>query len=125
VKTPSQLRETDTTTLTWDQLRMALEILDEQDRILLELDMTDALRSVAPCPHPNNNGRISASHPGGCREDGGFDPRRASQAQCSSRADCQDRSKTPREKATLFIAEESIIGAKSEKSDSEEDRLSA
>ena len=44
VKTPSQLRETDTTTLTWDQLRMALEILDEQDRILLELDMTDALR---------------------------------------------------------------------------------
>lgn len=44
VKVPKNLRETDTTTLTWDQLRMALEVLDEGDRILVELDMTDALR---------------------------------------------------------------------------------
>lgn len=44
VKIPPQLRERDTTTLTWDQLRMALEVLFERDRILLELDMTDALR---------------------------------------------------------------------------------
>jgi integrase len=44
VKIPKNLRETDTTTLTWDQLRMALELLDEGDRILMELDMTDALR---------------------------------------------------------------------------------
>ncbi len=44
VKVPKNLRETDTTTLTWDQLRMALELLDESDRILVELDMTDALR---------------------------------------------------------------------------------
>ena len=44
VKIPKNLRETDTTTLTWDQLRMALEVLDESDRILIELDMTDALR---------------------------------------------------------------------------------
>ncbi|MGA2886756.1 MAG: tyrosine-type recombinase/integrase [Terracidiphilus sp.] len=44
VKVPPQPRETDKTTLTWDQLRMALEVLYERDRILLELDMTDALR---------------------------------------------------------------------------------
>ncbi len=44
VKIPKNLRETDTTTLTWDQLRMALEVLEEGDRILVELDMTDALR---------------------------------------------------------------------------------
>ena len=44
VKIPPQLRERDTTTLTWDQLRMALEVLFERDRIVLELDMTDALR---------------------------------------------------------------------------------
>ena len=44
VKVPKNLRATDTTTLTWDQLRMALELLDESDRILVELDMTDALR---------------------------------------------------------------------------------
>ena len=43
VKVPSQLRETDTTTLTWDQLRRALAELDLKDRILLELDMTNAL----------------------------------------------------------------------------------
>lgn len=44
VKVPKNLRETDTTTLTWDQLRLALEELRERDRILVELDMTDALR---------------------------------------------------------------------------------
>ena len=44
VKVPAQLRETDTTTLTWDQLRRALLELDPRDRILLELDMTNALR---------------------------------------------------------------------------------
>lgn len=44
VKVPKNLRESDTTTLTWDQLRMALELLEESDRILVELDMTDALR---------------------------------------------------------------------------------
>lgn len=44
VKVPSQLRDTDTTTLTWNQLRLALVELALQDRILLELDMTNALR---------------------------------------------------------------------------------
>jgi len=44
VKVPKNLRDTDTTTLNWDQLRMALEVLEEGDRVLLELDMTDALR---------------------------------------------------------------------------------
>jgi integrase len=44
VKVPSQLRDTDTTTLTWNQLRLALVELDLRDRILLELDMTNALR---------------------------------------------------------------------------------
>jgi integrase len=44
VKVPTQLRETDTTTLTWDQLRLALNELTLRDRILLELDMTNALR---------------------------------------------------------------------------------
>jgi hypothetical protein len=44
VKVPSQLRDTDTTTLTWDQLRRALAELNLKDRILLELDMTNALR---------------------------------------------------------------------------------
>jgi integrase len=44
VKVPSQLRDTDTTTLTWDQLRRALNGLGLRDRILLELDMTNALR---------------------------------------------------------------------------------
>jgi len=61
VKVPKNLRETDTTTLTWDQLRMALELLDESDRILLELDMTDALRPSAlfalrwKCFEPGNS----------------------------------------------------------------------
>lgn len=44
VKVPTQLRQTDTTSLTWDQLRSALNALAPRDRILLELDMTNALR---------------------------------------------------------------------------------
>jgi integrase len=44
LKVPAQLRATDTTTLTWDQLRLALSKLGLRDRILLELDMTNALR---------------------------------------------------------------------------------
>ena len=44
MKVPAQLRETDTTSLTWDQLRSALDELSPRDRILLELDMTNALR---------------------------------------------------------------------------------
>lgn len=44
LKVPAQLRETDTTSLTWDQLRSALNALAPRDRILLELDMTNALR---------------------------------------------------------------------------------
>lgn len=44
IKVPAQLRPTDTSTLTWDQLRMALSKLKLRDRILLELDMTNALR---------------------------------------------------------------------------------
>lgn len=41
---PAQLRETDTTTLSWEQLRLALSKLRRRDRIILELDMTNALR---------------------------------------------------------------------------------
>ena len=44
VTVPSQLRDTDRTTLTWEQLRNALSHLTLRDRILLELDMTNALR---------------------------------------------------------------------------------
>jgi integrase len=44
VTVPTQLRETDRTTLTWPQLRGALSKLELRDRILLELDMTNALR---------------------------------------------------------------------------------
>ena len=44
VKVPTQLRETDTTTLTWDQLGLVLMDLTLRDRILLALDMTNALR---------------------------------------------------------------------------------
>ena len=44
VTVPTQLRDTDRTTLTWWQLRDALSKLDLRDRILLELDMTNALR---------------------------------------------------------------------------------
>jgi integrase len=38
------LRKTDTTTLSWEQLRLALAKLPLRDRIILELDMTNALR---------------------------------------------------------------------------------
>ncbi len=44
VKTPSELRATDKTTLTWDQLRAALSRLPLRDWILLKLDMSNALR---------------------------------------------------------------------------------
>jgi integrase len=44
LKVPAQLRATDTTTLTWEQLRLALSKLSLRDRVLLELDMTNALR---------------------------------------------------------------------------------
>lgn len=44
VRVPTQLRETDKTTLSWDQLRKALCALPLRDRVLLELDMTNALR---------------------------------------------------------------------------------
>ncbi|WP_051979157.1 hypothetical protein [Edaphobacter aggregans] len=36
VKVPAQLRDTDTTTLTWEQLRKALMELALRDRVLLE-----------------------------------------------------------------------------------------
>jgi len=41
---PTQLRDTDKTTLTWEQLRDARARLALRDRILLELDMTNAFR---------------------------------------------------------------------------------
>jgi integrase len=44
VKTPANLRETDKTVLTWEQLAAALAKLDVRDRVLLKLDMTNALR---------------------------------------------------------------------------------
>jgi len=44
IKVPAHLRPTDTTTLTWDQLRLALSKLQLRDRLILELDMTNALR---------------------------------------------------------------------------------
>ena len=44
VKVPAQLRGTDKTTLSWEQLRNALSRLLLRDRVLLELDMTNALR---------------------------------------------------------------------------------
>jgi integrase len=44
VRVPAHLKETDKTTLTWDQLRSALAKLGIRDRILLELDMANALR---------------------------------------------------------------------------------
>ena len=44
VKVPAQLRETDKTILSWQQLRDALSRLELRDRVLLELDMTNALR---------------------------------------------------------------------------------
>jgi integrase len=44
VKAPSELKESDKTTLTWDQLRAALARLPMRDQILLKLDMSNALR---------------------------------------------------------------------------------
>jgi integrase len=44
LKTPANLRETDKTVLTWEQLAAALARLDLRDQILLKLDMTNALR---------------------------------------------------------------------------------
>lgn len=44
LKTPANLRETDKTVLTWNQLRSTLAALDLRDRILMKLDMTNALR---------------------------------------------------------------------------------
>ena len=45
VTVPSQMRDSDKTTLTWPQLRDVLSRLPPRDRILLEFDMTNALRS--------------------------------------------------------------------------------
>jgi integrase len=44
VRVPKQLAETDKTTLSWEQLRRALTVVPLCDRVLLELDMTTALR---------------------------------------------------------------------------------
>ncbi len=44
VDVPAQLADTDTTVLSWDQLRDVLANLTLKDRLILELDMTDALR---------------------------------------------------------------------------------
>ncbi len=44
LKVPAELRETDKTSLNWEQLRKPLSQLELKDRVLLELDMTDALR---------------------------------------------------------------------------------
>ncbi len=44
LKTPANLRETDKTVLSWEQLAAALARLGLRDRILLKLDMTNALR---------------------------------------------------------------------------------
>jgi integrase len=44
LKVPAQLRETDKTTLSWDQLRSVLSDLPLRDRVVIELDMTLALR---------------------------------------------------------------------------------
>jgi integrase len=58
---PKQLRESDKTTLTWEQLRAALKAVGARDRLLLELDMTDALRpsELFPlrwkCLHPDTS----------------------------------------------------------------------
>jgi len=43
-KVEVQLADTDTTVLNWDQLRSVLAELSLKDRLILELDMTDALR---------------------------------------------------------------------------------
>jgi integrase len=44
IKVPTELRETDKTTLTWDQLRAALSRLALRDWVVLKLDMSNALR---------------------------------------------------------------------------------
>jgi len=44
VEVPKQLADTDTTILSWDQLRNVLTKLALKDRLILELDMTVALR---------------------------------------------------------------------------------
>ena len=44
IKVPAHLKETDKTVLSWDQLRAVLSRLGRSDRILLELEMTNALR---------------------------------------------------------------------------------
>jgi integrase len=44
IKVPAHLKETDKTVLSWDQLRAVLSRLERCDRILLELEMTNALR---------------------------------------------------------------------------------
>ena len=44
VEVPKQLADTDITVLNWDQLRNVLAELTLKDRLILELDMTDALR---------------------------------------------------------------------------------
>jgi integrase len=44
IKVPSELRETDKTTLTWNQLRAVLSKLPLRDWIVLKLDMSNALR---------------------------------------------------------------------------------
>ena len=44
IKVPAHLKETDKTVLSWDQLRAVLSKLGRCDRIVLELEMTNALR---------------------------------------------------------------------------------
>ncbi len=44
MKAPENLRDTDKTTLSWEQLRAALSRLSLKERLILELDMTNALR---------------------------------------------------------------------------------
>jgi len=44
VKIPKNLRPKDKRILTWEQLRAVLEKATRRDRLLLMLDMTDALR---------------------------------------------------------------------------------
>jgi integrase len=44
VAVPAQLRESDKTTSTWEQLRSALGRLEFRDRLLMTLEMTNALR---------------------------------------------------------------------------------
>jgi hypothetical protein len=53
VRVPTQLRETDKTTFSWEQLRKASQ-LELRDRVLLELDMT--MRFVpANCSRSDGN----------------------------------------------------------------------